>query len=516
MPTSDASDPTWNLAQLFVWFLTRNEGLVAKYADQLPKAAELSKSLLSRLASSDIAADCGRAHRVILRVLGDGRLTATGLANNKGRTKRVPAGHWAALQFFADDMAAYARPKEGADRNTTSWHELRFSARQAMTIWTLEYAQRETQTALALLISPRQGTKYPTDAQFAQRKARWRRACGSIPPAAIKDLAPDRLPDDPDTTATAALSWMTVGVAIPLPAWRLFDAADERLAEYGAIRFAENYNWRRYREAHRTYLVERLDPGSPDTPYRHSEAAIANRLAVEGFVEQAKKRQTAAALYAEAAAAELCIFDAIARASGLIDRDAQWSWFVNRIQDTERLLFKVIREEALVLRGRRSGAIEWEIIPADHIRLPVHLNLHTNSLEPSGDGSMEDYKAIRESMPGWVDLRFRTSEIRANANRLGSLRSESGAGLQESPALKARTVRGETICRQWLADLMRNERQPSRSKAAYRADGRERFGISWRAFDRAWDLAIEDSGNTNWSQSGPRNSKRRFETPNSS
>ena len=61
-------------------------------------------------------------------------------------------------------------------------------------------------------------------------------------------------------------------------------------------------------------------------------------------------------------------------------------------------------------------------------------------------------------------------------------------------------------CRRWLADLMRAG--PSgQSKADYRKQALARFRISARAFNRAWDGGIEDSGNTEWSRPG-RKSKR--------
>lgn len=500
MPDFDASKPTWNLAQLFVWVIARDEAVVAKYSDQSGDVARAS--LFSTLVSSDIAPDFARASRFVLRALLAGRLSAQGLELGKGMEKNVPSSQWAYLEFAPSEEGVYARPMGDANGRATEWHCLKFMADCAVALWPVRVKKQNRSEYEALMTLSR------GESLGRHSGLRRQREFGTIKPLSLTGLSHDGLPDDPDSTATEALGWMTLGVAIPPSVWKLFGTRRDRLSDFRMARYGLSLAWGRFRDAHRSFLVELLDPDPlPDAPFSSSDAAIGNQVAATYFLEERERLGTVYGRYFEAASAESLVFSHVASASGLSDRESGWAWTVNRIQDTERLLFKVIREGALVLRGRRSTAsLEWEIIPADHLRLPVQLNMDRNSLEPSGDGSMEDYKAVREGMPEWMDLQFRTSELRANADRLGC-RRETGVSGAGNP-MQMGTARGETLCREWLTELMKKEDRPTRLKEAIRDDGRAKFQISKRAFDRAWARAIEDSGNMNWSQSGPRSSKR--------
>ncbi|MGE0153131.1 MAG: hypothetical protein AB7R90_10975 [Reyranellaceae bacterium] len=349
---------------------------------------------------------------------------------------------------------------------------------------------------------------YLTEKQLAARDLRWQREMGRIEPLALSGLLNDGLSDDPDSTATEVLSWMALGMAIPPSTWKLFTAVGDRLSDFRIARYRLSLARRHYREARRPYLLELLEPHRlSNDPFSISDAEIRSQVTETNVLEAKQRLEKAHSRYLEAASVELLVFRNIASVSGLGDQKSGWEWFVNRIQDLERLLFKAIRENALVLRGRRSTAsVEWETIPTDHIRLPVQLNMQRNSLEPSGEGSMEDYKAVREGMPEWIDLLFRTSEVRANADRLGHRRETGASGAGSS--MQTGTAGGETLCRKWLTELMKKEDRPARSKEAVRDECLAKFSISKRAFDRAWARAVADSGNRNWSQSGPRSSKR--------
>jgi hypothetical protein len=61
----------------------------------------------------------------------------------------------------------------------------------------------------------------------------------------------------------------------------------------------------------------------------------------------------------------------------------------------------------------------------------------------------------------------------------------------------------ETECRDWLIELM-EQGSPERNRVYYEDTAKERFGITVRGFRRAWDAAIELTGNTDWRKSGPK------------
>ena len=52
------------------------------------------------------------------------------------------------------------------------------------------------------------------------------------------------------------------------------------------------------------------------------------------------------------------------------------------------------------------------------------------------------------------------------------------------------------------ARLSGSSGDPEKNKTKYREEAYEKFGVNWRGFDRAWDDAILESGNTRWRKSG--------------
>jgi hypothetical protein len=70
-----------------------------------------------------------------------------------------------------------------------------------------------------------------------------------------------------------------------------------------------------------------------------------------------------------------------------------------------------------------------------------------------------------------------------------------------APAL-ASTIAAEDRCRKWLVDLMVDGKTPSGPKRDYAREARERFQVGSRAFARAWDAAIQETGNTSWRAPG--------------
>jgi hypothetical protein len=64
------------------------------------------------------------------------------------------------------------------------------------------------------------------------------------------------------------------------------------------------------------------------------------------------------------------------------------------------------------------------------------------------------------------------------------------------------TVGAEHRCRKWLLELMAGKSKPSKPKAEYATEAITQFGVSRRAFLRAWGTAIAESQNKNWSTPG--------------
>lgn len=82
------------------------------------------------------------------------------------------------------------------------------------------------------------------------------------------------------------------------------------------------------------------------------------------------------------------------------------------------------------------------------------------------------------------------------------------------PTRAQSTIAAETKCGEWLAGLMR-EGDPTKAKKRYEEEAHSKFDVGTRAFNRAWDKAITDTGNADWKKPG-RKSRRRIDTPSNS
>jgi hypothetical protein len=54
------------------------------------------------------------------------------------------------------------------------------------------------------------------------------------------------------------------------------------------------------------------------------------------------------------------------------------------------------------------------------------------------------------------------------------------------------------LCRDWLLYIMASSSVKTRTKDDLRAEAMKRFKVSKKAFDGAWILAIEKTGNRHW------------------
>jgi hypothetical protein len=518
MPTTDSRDSTWNLAQLFVWVLTRDEGLVAKYSTLPAKAASLSGGLFSALSHADFAADFSRANWLIRQALVAGRLTAHTRTGSRGKWKKIPTEEWKDMDLALNASDGWVHPAGGHSKQGGGWGDLRFAIRQAAGLWP-ERKQGPDHASLinqefGNVLSPGRLLRRHSDVQAASRMARWRRACGAVEPLSLNELHPDGLPDDPDTSATEALSWMVLGTAVSAAICQVMNTAEEHLSLFGVARYRLDLAIRQYSDAHRTVLLQALEADCRlDGAFWTSDAALRCQAALKYSIDEREHCVAARDSYLHVAAAEACVYGEIARVSSLTDRNAGLTWFLSRVRDAQRLLFKLIREEAIVMRGRRSAtATEWEAIPTDHFRHPVQINLDDNALEASGEGSMEAFQIAYDGLPKWTDLQFSTKQLRECSGRLLRLPEFGDSGVGQTGLRNKSTIRDIRECTAWLVQLMRHNQFRTHSKAHFRLEAKSRFGIGPRGFERAWCAAILESGNENWVTPGRPKSNHRIET----
>lgn len=69
------------------------------------------------------------------------------------------------------------------------------------------------------------------------------------------------------------------------------------------------------------------------------------------------------------------------------------------------------------------------------------------------------------------------------------------------------SIGAEKRCKEWLTSIMKNEKgemtKPDKNKYLYQIEAMGKFlNLTKRAFGRAWDKAIEETGNTNFSKPG--------------
>jgi hypothetical protein len=135
--------------------------------------------------------------------------------------------------------------------------------------------------------------------------------------------------------------------------------------------------------------------------------------------------------------------------------------------------FAQLRAGAWVAWGREGSPVgPWRLLPADA------------------------WRYFRFRGGDVVEVRG-PSPIRFYGVRVAPAKREETA----SSAL-ASTVAAEDRCRKWLVDLMVDGRAPSGPKRDYKTQARERFRVGSRAFGRAWDAAIQETGNTSWRAPG--------------
>lgn len=169
---------------------------------------------------------------------------------------------------------------------------------------------------------------------------------------------------------------------------------------------------------------------------------------------------------------------------------------VNGVSIDERELFEILPEiESAFLAGEVSIFSTTENDP-----IPRELPAETWSL----------FKLVIEPKNGLIRILALNP---SNWMQLLNVRVKRKDVLKRWPdpasvAIPVRSSGGaENRCRQWLVAMMKANPNNPRPKAIVRADALAKFlGLSGRAFDRAWDKAIDEAAAPKWRASGRRRS----------
>ena len=70
-----------------------------------------------------------------------------------------------------------------------------------------------------------------------------------------------------------------------------------------------------------------------------------------------------------------------------------------------------------------------------------------------------------------------------------------------TPGQQQSSAGAGTRCRKWLVGLMRDGPK-TKSKSRYRDEAKNTYGVGTRAFNKAWEEAISETGKTDWSNPG--------------
>lgn len=148
----------WNQLQAWAWVYTRNHDVVAGLADgahegrtfkqegqrtgrpkllivETPIGPPTSRTMHLRAAVYDVPLQVTLpdAKASLLDQLLRGGITATGIANDMGDRKPIPATDWLDLDFYDNPMRVAAKNLSRA--NATVWHSVKFNMGDMLLIW---------------------------------------------------------------------------------------------------------------------------------------------------------------------------------------------------------------------------------------------------------------------------------------------------------------------------------------------------------------------------------------------
>ena len=155
---SDTEAAFWNQLQAWAWVYTRNHDVVAGLADgahegrsykqegkrpgrrkrvivETPSGPPTSRTINLRalVFDVDLVVSLSDTKGALLDHLLRGEITATGIANNDGDRKPIPAIDWLDLDFYDNPMRVAAKNLSRA--NATVWHSVKFNRGKMLLIW---------------------------------------------------------------------------------------------------------------------------------------------------------------------------------------------------------------------------------------------------------------------------------------------------------------------------------------------------------------------------------------------
>lgn len=200
-------------------------------------------------------------------------------------------------------------------------------------------------------------------------------------------------------------------------------------------------------------------------------------------------------------------------AADIFDREIADNSILARSEDAIRAAIQEKYDRDRAPRRRRQAAVAWlrEMLidkvldaiafsaTAKELRVPAHVWRADRAEE------VFDIGLVRVSND---QISFVIGLDRPEDTALVMIREKDIEDALAEQVTVRSTAAAETRCRRWLFDLMSGGSQPDRPKSSYRIEAKTNFtGLGDRAFQRAWDSAIADTGNGNWKRPGPRPKK---------
>jgi hypothetical protein len=232
-----------------------------------------------------------------------------------------------------------------------------------------------------------------------------------VEPAKIL-LDDDGLPPDPEISLVEAWSWCAFGRALPHTVW--IDATEIEGADSEFVRARKNsaHFLARFRRARwdfrrldprsaspmdSTYTVDVVHRASATTAHSALEDMRSSQHKLRGLVAKWKLIQEVYENFCARRGVSESDTDLVTRAAQEADRRLIRAFLAGDLQCLGRL-------------GRDTG--QWQSLPRDCFRWPVQIRVNHNILEPAGNASVDQHKAIAKHVSVWVDLRVSTSTLK--------------------------------------------------------------------------------------------------------
>jgi hypothetical protein len=413
----------WSAIQACVWIATRDERLVARVRPKTSLAetffAEEDENIAGRslddadrritlesAAAGEEAPDVFGARRQILTAAAEGNIAVVGRLRGSGNAVEIPRLAWANLEIRDhSNYGVVAASPDLFDPLADWWDSLRIEQRVVQRQWPFPRTPEHRR------VGYRSWDDRPdTVAENAWAMRRWRLASGFEPSIVLDD---DGLPPDPEISLVEAWSWCAFGCAIPHTVWIDQRQLEEADREFAGARKSAAYFLREFRRAR--FELKKLGPRSESASAPSYTVKIVHGAAATSAhraLEEAKKAQ-------DQLGRLIGNWKVIQRAyRNLHDRRSVPISDQNLVQrvghEAEQALIRGFLTDELECLGRFGAkAGNWQRLPQDCFRWPVHIRINHNILEPTDNASVDQHRAIAEHVSVWKDLRVSKSKLKA-------------------------------------------------------------------------------------------------------